>query len=511
MSATTTTRDADEFLEHLEIDGGEITLTNISKHFGGNDALKNVSVHVKPGTVHAFVGENGAGKSTLAKIVAGVHAPDGGSVEIDGEEVSFTGAHEAKAHGIAMVHQELSVLPSLTVAENVLFGMEPSRLGFVARKELNERSRRYLDIVGLDVSPTAPASTLSTPQQQLLEIAHAVASLAHVIILDEPSSSLATADATALMGLVRKLRNAGQTIILVSHDFDEVRDIADTITCLRDGELVTTCPASEVDNEDLIRLVTGRDIDTSANHAPQAHGDPILTVTDLTAAGVRRASFTLRPGEILGIGGLVGSGRSELLMALMGENPVAGGEIQLDGKPFAPKSAYDAIRRGLSLVPESRKEQGLLLGGSIRQNIEIASLDQIQSGPFASSKKAQSLADQYIQKLGIKARDADIPVEALSGGNQQKVVISKALASKPRILLLDEPTKGVDIGAKSEIMSIIWELAREGLAVLMVSSVIPELLTSCDRILIMSKGSIVGDLKAADTNEDEIARLAFSG
>jgi ribose transport system ATP-binding protein len=491
--------------------GAQITIDNVSKYFGGNIALSNVSVHIEPGTVHAFVGENGAGKSTLAKIVAGVQAPDGGSFSMDGEAMSFAGPHEAKALGIAMVHQEISTLPSLSVAENVLFGREPSRAGFIQRKQLQRESVQYLNMVGLKVSPNEQAGQLSTPQQQLLEIAHALASQARVIILDEPSSSLATKDARHLMELVRKLRAAGQTVILVSHDFDEVCDIADTVTCLRDGELVTTCPASEVDHDKLVRLVTGRDIDLSVRHEPQGKGEPILSVQGLTATGVSNATLDVRPGEIVGIGGLVGSGRTELLMAIMGDNAVVEGRMWVEGAQFAPRSPYAAMARGVSLVPESRKEQGLVLTATVRENIELAALDAINGGLFASTGKASKLASKYIKELRIKVADDDVPVESLSGGNQQKVVIAKALATQPKILLLDEPTKGIDIGAKEEILSLIRGLSKAGLAVVMVSSVIPELLTSCDRVLVMRGGRIVGDLVTADTTEDEIARLAFAG
>lgn len=494
-----------------EIVGGEIDVTDVSKFFGGNTALSHVSVHVKRGTVHAFVGENGAGKSTLAKIVAGVQPPDEGSISLDGEKLTLTGPWDAKKLGIAMVHQELSVMPSLSVAENVLFGLEPSTAGFVHRKQVQRESQKYLDLVGLPVSPTLQADQLSTPQKQLLEIAHALASRARVIILDEPSSSLATHDAKALINLVRKLRASGQTVILVSHDFDEVLDIADTVTCLRDGQLVTTCPVSEVDHDELIRLVTGRDIDQSVRHNPQARGEAILTLDAVVVTGVTAASLTLRPGEILGIGGLVGSGRTELLMSIMGENPVVAGAMTVSGKPYPPKSPHDAMSRGISLVPESRKEEGLVLGATVRDNIELAALDNLTANPFASRKKGAQLAEKYIKQLQIKVADTDVAVESLSGGNQQKVVIAKALATHPKILLLDEPTKGIDIGAKEEILSIIRQLATEGLSVLMVSSVIPELLTSCDRVLVMRAGRIVGDLVATDTNEDEIARLAFTG
>jgi ribose transport system ATP-binding protein len=493
------------------VEGAAVEVRGVNKVFGGNVALHDVSVRVLPGTVHAFVGENGAGKSTLAKIIAGVQKADGGELLVDGEQVEFSGPYEAKNYGIAMVHQELSVKPSLSVAENVLFGLEPTRAGFVQRKKMRRDSIPYLELVGLDVSPNDVAGSLTTPQQQLLEIAHAVATHARVIILDEPSSSLATHDARKLMDLVRRLRAAGQTVILVSHDFEEVMDIADTVTCLRDGELVTTCPISEVDNERLIRLVTGRDIDRSARHESDATSEVVLAVSDLVAEGLQSATFELHAGEILGVGGLVGSGRTELMLALMGEHHIRSGSIELLGEEYVPSSTFAAMRKGLALVPESRKEQGLVLGASVQENIDLAALGSLTPGLFTSRKRSAELAEKYIKQLRIKVAGPDVAVESLSGGNQQKVVIAGALATNPRILLLDEPTKGIDIGAKEEILGLIRELAKQGLAVLMVSSVIPELLTSCDRVLVMRGGRIVGDVDAAGATEEDIARMALAG
>jgi ribose transport system ATP-binding protein len=478
------------------VEGAAVEVRGVNKVFGGNVALHDVSVRVLPGTVHAFVGENGAGKSTLAKIIAGVQKADGGELLVDGEQVEFSGPYEAKNYGIAMVHQELSVKPSLSVAENVLFGLEPTRAGFVQRKKMRRDSIPYLELVGLDVSPNDVAGSLTTPQQQLLEIAHAVATHARVIILDEPSSSLATHDARKLMDLVRRLRAAGQTVILVSHDF---------------GELVTTCHISEVDNERLIRLVTGRDIDRSARHESDATSEVVLAVSDLVAEGLQSATFELHAGEILGVGGLVGSGRTELMLALMGEHHIRSGSIELLGEEYVPSSTFAAMRKGLALVPESRKEQGLVLGASVQENIDLAALGSLTPGLFTSRKRSAELAEKYIKQLRIKVAGPDVAVESLSGGNQQKVVIAGALATNPRILLLDEPTKGIDIGAKEEILGLIRELAKQGLAVLMVSSVIPELLTSCDRVLVMRGGRIVGDVDAAGATEEDIARMALAG
>lgn len=491
------------------VDGAAVETRGVSKVFGGNVVLHDVSVEVVPGTVHAFVGENGAGKSTLAKIIAGVQKADGGVLLVDGEEVEFAGTYDAKNHGIAMVHQELSVKPSLSVAENVLFGLEPTRAGFVQRKQMYRDSIPYLELVGLDVSPNDVAGSLTTPQQQLLEIAHAVATHARIIILDEPSSSLATHDARKLMDLVRRLREAGQTVILVSHDFDEVIDIADTVTCLRDGELVTTCPVSEVDNERLIRLVTGRDIDRSVRHESDATSEVVLSVSGLDAEGVRSVSFELHAGEILGIGGLVGSGRTELLLALMGEHHIHRGRIELLGEEYVPSSTYEAMKKGLSLVPESRKEQGLVLGRSVSDNIAMASYRRFSKGGVIRRGEVRAAAERQRRDLGIKVSGLEQRVRELSGGNQQKVLLSKWLETGPRVLILDEPTRGVDIGAKADIYRIIEAAAAHGTAVVVISSELPEVLGLSDRVVVMRSGRLVADLPNEDLSEEAVMEHAF--
>lgn len=484
----------------------------LSKAFGGNHAVEEVSFDIRAGEVQAFVGENGAGKSTLAKLISGVYHADSGLLEVDGAPVAFAGPHDAQAAGIAMVHQELSVISSLSVAENVLFGVEPSVLGWMRRREMVEQAKKYLDVVGLHVSPSTSTARLSTAQRQLLEIAHVLAMNARVIILDEPTSSLATSDALHLRTVIGQLRGAGRTIVLVSHDFDEVLDVADRVTCLRDGRWVSTGPAVDLDHEKLIRLVTGRDVLVAPRKARDHAGEaPVLRVTGIVGAGVQLAELELHPGEILGIGGLVGSGRTELMRMLAGDVRPAAGSMELFGKAYRPSSPAVAMRLGVSLLPESRKEEGLILHASVLQNIELASLDRISSGPFARGGQARALAQDYVRKLRIKVNGVHTPVGDLSGGNQQKVVLAKVLATQPKVLLLDEPTKGIDVGSKAEILTIIRELAATGMAVVMVSSVLKELLDSADRIVVMRGGRTVGTLDNVDLAEEDLARLAFAG
>lgn len=484
----------------------------LSKAFGGNQAVDQVSFDLRAGEVHAFVGENGAGKSTLAKLISGVLTSDEGTLEVDGLPAHFPGPHDAQAAGIAMVHQELSVVSSLSVAENVLFGVEPSRWGWMRRQEMAATARKYLDVVGLHVAPNLSTARLSTAQRQLLEIAHVLALNARIIILDEPTSSLATSDARHLRKLIGALREAGRTVVLVSHDFDEVLDVADRVTCLRDGQWVSTEPANTLDHDQLIRLVTGRDVLVAPREARIHTGEaPVLEVRELVGPGLTNADLVLHPGEILGIGGLVGSGRTELMRILAGDVRPTAGSMTLFGEPYAPNAPSAALKRGVSLVPESRKEQGLILHATVLQNIELAALDTLGSGPFFRAGAARMLAAEYVEKLRIKVSSVHAPVNSLSGGNQQKVVLAKVLATRPRVLLLDEPTKGIDVGAKAEILTLMRGLAAQGISVVMVSSVLQELLDSCDRIVVMRGGRTVGDLENVDVTEEDLARLAFAG
>ena len=492
-----------------------VRMTGITKSFSGVHALRDVTLDVHLGEIHALVGENGAGKSTLSKVLFGVYAPDAGEVLVDGRP-RHGGAAASAAQGIAMVHQELTVIPSLSVGENVLMGIEPAHGWFIDRRRLTALARTYLERVGLDVDPRRPAATLSVSGQQLVEIARALAQDARIIILDEPTSSLGPEDARRLVGLMRELRDGGHGIVLISHDLTEVLEVADRVTVLRDGRLVASDRASAFDEDALIRNMIGSDVsavyergDRSAQRI--APNGPALRVDGLAAPGGVSASLQVAPGEVLGVAGLVGSGRSELLAAIFGATRATAGAMELFGEPYRPRRPGDAIRAGIGLVPENRKEQGLSLDHSIQHNFELAALDALSRGPWVSRARGAELYAAYAKRLRIKAPDPGAPVATLSGGNQQKVVLGRVLATGPRVLLLDEPTRGIDVGAKAEVHRLIRELAESGLAIVMVSSVLQELLLTCDRIVVMRGGRTVGELDAASADEESVLSYAFKG
>lgn len=487
---------------------------SISKRYSGVDALENVSLALEPGKIHALIGENGAGKSTLSKILSGFEIPDDGELLIDGTPVSIKTPAQAAEYGIAIVHQELSVIGSVSVAENILVGSEPSRWGFVDRKALVSQASTYLDRVGLSVDPRQNAERLSIAEQQLVEIARTIALNARIVFFDEPTSSLPRDDSRRLLGLLQDLRDSGTAVVLISHDLPEVLEYSDTVTVLRDGRHVVTAPASDFTESSLINRMIGRDLGALYH----GHADTqstsvasVLTVDGIAAPGVRSASLHVAPGEVLGIGGLVGSGRTEVLHAIFGATRITAGAMTLDGESYSPTDPQAALKHGIGLVPEDRKNQGLHLGMSIGANIELAILEQLSSGPWLRRKRGARIVERFVQELHIKAASAYLPVGALSGGNQQKVALAKMLATTPRVLLLDEPTRGIDVGAKAEVHRFIRDLADSGMAIVMVSSVLPELLGASDRIMVMRGRSTVGELSRSDASEEAVMRLAFQG
>lgn len=486
----------------------------VSKRYAGVSALENVSILLEPGKIHALIGENGAGKSTLSKILSGFASPDEGEILLSGEAVSIKNPAQAGALGIAIVHQELSVIGSVSVAENVLVGAEPSHWGFVDRKALSDRASHYLNRVGLSVDPRQEAASLSIAEQQLVEIARIIALDARVVFFDEPTSSLPHDDSLRLLRLLQDLRDSGTAVVLISHDLPEVLEYSDTITVLRDGQHIVTAPTAEFTEDSLIKYMIGRDLGTLYHgHASgkSSSDNAILSVTDIKAPGVETASLHVAPGEILGIGGLVGSGRTEVVQAIFGATRITAGSMTLDGKPYMPAHPHEALAHGVGLVPEDRKDQGLHLGLSISSNIELASLAQMSNGPWLRRKRGDRIVERFFGELRIKAASASLPVGALSGGNQQKVALAKVLATRPRVLLLDEPTRGIDVGAKAEVHRFIRELADNGIAIIMVSSVLPELLGASDRIMVMRGRRTVGELARAEATEESVMRLAFQG
>ncbi|MGE0219618.1 sugar ABC transporter ATP-binding protein [Mycolicibacterium sp.] len=493
---------------------GLLQATGISKHYAGVAALEDVSITLEPGKIHALVGENGAGKSTLSKILSGFESPDAGTITLGGEPINPKNPTQAAALGIGIVHQELSVIGSISVAENVLVNAEPSRWGVIDRRGLAQQAKAHLHRVGLDIDPRRQAGTLSIAEQQLIEIARILAQDVRVVFFDEPTSSLPHDDSVRLLGLLRELRDSGAAVVLISHDLPEVLEYSDTVSVLRDGKHIITAPTAEFTEESLIKYMIGRNLDSVYHgHEEQpVRGDaPILEVDGISAPGVVSASLQVRPGEIVGIGGLVGSGRTELLAAIYGASRIGSGSMRFDGKPHRPTHPRAALDAGIALVPEDRKTQGLHLALPISANIELASLAAMSTGPWLRRRKGAKIVERFFKELRIKAASAAMPVGALSGGNQQKVALAKVLATQPRVLLLDEPTRGIDVGAKAEVHRLIRTLADDGLAIVMVSSVLPELLGASDRVVVMRAGRTVGELSRAEATEESVMKLAFQG
>jgi ribose transport system ATP-binding protein len=489
----------------------------ISKAFSGVVVLDDVSFEVRPGEVHALAGGNGAGKSTLMKILQGVYRADAGEVLIDGRPAEITSIQDAKAAGIGMVFQEFSLVPSLTVARNIFLGSEPlTRLGFIDERALVRRAKEIFAGMEVDIDPRAEVGSLGTAYWQLTEIAKALSQNARVLIMDEPTASLARHETEALFELIGRLKERGISVIYISHRMDEVYRIADRITVLRDGQHLFTETLSSLTPEAIVEGIVGRKIESRLSYRERESiehdGPPLLDVRRLTAGmRVRDVSFTLHRGEIIGLAGLMGSGRTELARALFGIDRADSGEVLVRGEQIALGSPKRAIAAGLALVPEDRREQGLVLDHSVRENLVLPLLDDISRGPLLSATKGRALSASLIERLGIKVAHPNLPVRLLSGGNQQKVVIAKWLGTEPEVLILDEPTAGVDIGTKSEILDRIRELAALGKAVIVISSEYPELLAVSDRILIIRDGSIVRELARRDIADEESLELAVQG
>lgn len=485
-----------------------LRLDGIVKSFPGVRALRGVSFDVRPGEVHALLGENGAGKSTLIKVMSGVHAQDEGSLHVDGRPVRFASPQEAQDAGIAAIYQELLLFPELSVAENVFMGHAPrlswGGIDWTAMRERTAEILASLDIHDLD--PDAPVGALSVGNRQRVEIAKALSMNARVLIMDEPTAALTEADVERLFGIVRRLRERGVGIIYISHRLVEIFDLADRVTVLRDGAYVGTHDVKDVTEPELISMMVGRTIDQLYPHRQPDPGATLLEAKSVAFPGtVAEASLTLRAGEIVGLAGLVGSGRSELAQILFGVTPAASGQILVDGKPVTIKSPADAKRHGIAYVPEDRGTQGLIRAMRIRENASLAILNDIARFFFVNRKGEEDLARHDIERFKIRASSMEQVVGKLSGGNQQKVVLSKWLATNPRILILDEPTRGIDVGAKAEIHRIMSELAAQGMAVLMISSELPEVLGMSDRVLVMREGRIVAGFDRAEASQERIA------
>ncbi len=485
----------------------------ISKAFPGVRALKNASFTLSSGEIHALVGENGAGKSTLIKVLAGVHTPDSGQVRLEGKPVHFGHPVEALAAGISVIYQEPNLFPDLTVAENVFAGHYPRRkLGLALDwPEMTRVTQRLLDGLAADIGPLTPVNRLSAANRQIVAIARALNMKARVLIMDEPTASLSDREIERLFGIMRQLRTQGVGIIFISHRLDEIFQVASQVTVMRDGEVVGTFLTQAVDRDQLIALMVGRGVGQLYPKTPGVTGDLLLEVENLRLKGhFGPVSLTVHRGEIVGLFGLVGAGRSEVAQTLFGITPAEDGEVRLEGKPLAIHSPTQAIGAGLAYLPEDRQMQGLVLPMTVMENISLAVLRAVARGRWVDRAGEESLAERYISLMGIKTPGPRQAVAALSGGNQQKVVLGKWLASRPKVLILDEPTRGVDVGAKAEIHRHIDRLAHEGLGVILISSDLPEVLGMSDRVVVMREGRITGELSREAATQESVLRLAFS-
>lgn len=488
-----------------------LQMRDISKSFPGVQALDGVSLTVRRGTVHALMGENGAGKSTLMKCLFGIYTPDSGEIFLDGEKVSFATAKEALSGGVAMVHQELNCALKRSVSDNLWLGRYPTVGPFVSEKKLDTMTREVFSKLGLSIEPKRIMSTMPVAQRQMVEIAKAVSYNARVIVFDEPTSSLSEKEVERLFNIIELLRKNGCGIIYISHKMEEILRISDEVTIMRDGKYITTEAAKDLTMEKIIKLMVGREITNRFPERKSDIGGELLRAENISSKNwpLNEVSFSLRKGEILGISGLDGSGRTELLENLFGLSERKSGRLFLDGNEIKNKNARDSIRNGFSYVTEERRRDGIFGILDIRENMMISSLSKYtRFGFYLDSGKMKKETDRFITSLRIKTPSQKTKIRSLSGGNQQKVVLGRWLLTKPRIFLLDEPTRGIDVGAKYEIYSVIGSLAEEGHAVIMVSSEMPELLGVCDRILVMSGGYLAGEVDAKNTTQEEIMRLA---
>jgi rhamnose transport system ATP-binding protein len=486
-------------------------LIGVRKSFGPVEAVRSVSLDLLPGEVHGLVGENGAGKSTLIKILGGVYRPDDGVVEVDGLPVELSGPADARRHGITVVHQELAVFPDLSAAENVFMGRLPTgRFGTIDRGHAERAVREALAELGVDIDVQRPMRDLSIGHQQLVEIAKGITSGSQVVVMDEPTAALTPAEVADLSGTIKALTSRGVAILFVSHRLDEVFAICDRITIMRDGERVFEAPTRELTPDDVIRHMVGRRLDGLYPRPVAAPGSTVLSVRDLTRTGVFSGiTFDLRRGEILALAGLVGAGRTEIARALFGIDRVDEGSVEIDARRAVVRSTADAMRLGIAYLPEDRFQQGILLESSIARNVTLSALRRVAGRLGIVRRGAEaSLADRYTARLAVRMRDVQDDAGTLSGGNQQKVVLAKWLATEPTILIVDEPTRGIDVGAKAEVHRILAELCEAGVAILMISSDLPELLGMAHRILVIHNGRVAGEFSAAEADQERVMAAA---
>ncbi len=504
------TQSANEPPADIDDDSSAILqLKEVSKSFGPVNVIDRVSINVRPGQVHALLGENGAGKSTLIKMMSGVYQPDSGTIIIDGKQTHLPTSKAAEDLGIATIHQELNLVPTMTVAENVMLGRFPTRYGLVNHRKLDALAQEALDLIGVDVKLNDRIGNLGIARQQMVEIAKALSMHARILILDEPTAALTDHEIEQLFKVIRDLKAQNVAMVFISHHLDEIAEIADTVSVLRDGQLIDEVPATTSEAE-LVRLMVGREITNQYPREPHPIGDPLLVVKDLSSDDkFQNVSFTVHAGEIVGMAGLVGAGRTEVIRAIAGCDPVTGGSIMVNNHPLKLGDIRHAIRAGIGHVPEDRKAQGLVLTASVNENLGFATLQSTSRFGLADRRGQKQRATKVAEQLRIRMASIDQPVKDLSGGNQQKAVFGRWVLANSQVLLLDEPTRGVDVGAKVEIYQLINSITSAGGAVLMVSSELPEVIGMSDRILVMSGGRLAGELPAG-SSQDDIMALAVS-
>ncbi|MGF7088234.1 ribose transport system ATP-binding protein [Kroppenstedtia sanguinis] len=491
-----------------------LEMTQIQKSFSGVQVLINAGFSLEKGEVHALMGENGAGKSTLMKILGGIYPREGGQVAIAGEERNISTPREATELGIAMIHQELNLVPHLSVMENLFLGREFvwGRTGWIRWRRMEAEAKKWLERLGMDLHPSVKTGDLSVGQQQMVEIAKALSLEAKILVLDEPTAALTNREIESLFDVIRSLKKQGVGMIYTSHRMEEIFEICDRITVMRDGETVGTRVSRETNMDELVQMMVGREIQNRYPRHPVPPGEERFSVEGLTRKGeVEDISFSICQGEIVGLAGLMGAGRTETADLLFGVRKAEGGTLRIDGQEVRIRRPEDAIRHGLAYVTEDRKQEGLVLPLSVRENLSLPSLSSLSSWGVIHGKQEARLTAETVDTLSVKASGSEQEVRTLSGGNQQKVVIGKWLATSPRVLILDEPTRGVDIGAKEEIYRLIDRLAQEGLAILLISSDLPEVLGMSDRVLVMHEGRITGRFAKGEATQEKVMRAASGG
>ncbi len=487
-----------------------VEMQEISKAFPGVLALDKVDFDCVPGEVHAVVGENGAGKSTLMKVLAGVYRQDNGQILLRGKQISFSSPKEAQRHGISIIYQEFNLIPELTVAENIFLGREPQkRMGFIDSPLLYRRSEELLHDLGVDIDLQARVVDLGVAQQQMVEIAKALSLNADIIMMDEPSAVVSGKELESLFRIIRSLKENGKAIVYISHRIDEIFQIADRATVLKDGKLVGTVRTEDVDKPTIVNMMVGRSLSETFPAREQGHRKKILTLTDICRNHVlKNVSFTAYSGEILGVAGLVGAGRTELARAIFGADPIDRGTIVLNGKELRRATPKISISSGVGFVTENRAKDGLVHCLSVRKNLTLTILDRVKSWFFVREGKEKDYSKGCVKEFGIVAPSIEQEVQYLSGGNQQKVILAKWISIKPDLLILDEPTRGIDVGAKAEIYNFMRLLAKQGTAIIMISSELPEIIGMSDRILVMHDGQVMGELSPSEATEERILMMA---